>query len=153
VGADSHAGEMVDRLLPLLEARSDVDAAWLCGSRATGRARTDSDLDVAVLFTRAVASDAGSATFRRGRLSDELSGALHLPVDVLDVERLSPTVFASVMAGAVLLMDREPGRRVEALARQYALWHDTEPLRALRRQALEARFGSGRRTPAHRSEI
>ena len=114
----------------------DVDAVWLFGSRARGDARPNSDVDVAVLFARGLAVEA--ATFRRGRLMDELSARLRLPVDVVDVERVQPRLFAALYRDAQLLLERDRQHRVDAVARQYALWHDMQAHEDLRRQSLKA---------------
>lgn len=129
---------VLSSLTSYLNACPEVDAAWLFGSRAEGRPRADSDVDVAVLFARHMAFE--QAVFRRGTLMDELAARLGRAVDVVDVERLSPRIFASVMRGSRLLMSRDEPHRVGALARQYALWHDMEPHRRMQRDAMRAFF-------------
>ncbi len=121
-----------------LEQVADLHAAWLFGSRASDRHRSDSDLDLAVLFSKGLG--AFEASLRRGRLADELEGELHVPVDVVDIERIAPVTFALIFREARLLMDRDPGHRLEACCRQWAMWHDMQPHYALQRDALRAFF-------------
>ena len=139
--ADANCGSAWGWLVSLegyLSARSDLDAAWLFGSRSTGRARPDSDVDVAVLFAPGLS--AFEAALRRGRIADDLQGVLHLPVDVVDIERIAPITFAIMYRDARLLLDRDPGRRLEVLCRQLAMWHDMQPHYAMQREALKAFF-------------
>lgn len=121
-----------------LWARADLEAAWLFGSRATGRARPESDVDVAVLFPRALS--AFDAALRRGIVADELRGLLGLPVDVVDIERVAPVTFALMYPDARLLLDRNPERRLRVLCRQLAMWQDMQPHYAMQRDALRAFF-------------
>jgi predicted nucleotidyltransferase len=127
------------RLAELLSAEPDIEAAWLVGSHARGQARPDSDVDVAVLF-RAGDGDPFAEALRRGALVDSLEGGLHLPVDVLDIEEVSPAVFAVSMRGAVLLLDRNRGRRIDVASRRYAEWHDMQPHYEMQRQGVRAYF-------------
>jgi len=132
---------VLSALTAYLNACPDVDAAWLFGSQAGGRPRADSDVDVAVLFERHMSSE--QTVFRRGTMIDELAARVGRAVDVVDVERLSPRVFASVMRGSRLLSCRDEAHRVDALARQYALWHDMQPHHRLQQEAMRAFFSSG----------
>ena len=129
---------MPPRLQDYLAARPDIEAAWLFGSRATGRARPDSDVDVAVLFPPGLTPL--DAAIRRGRLVDDLQGLLHLPVDVVDIERIAPVTFAVMFRDAQLLVDHNPGRRLLAVCRQYAMWHDMQPHYQMQREALKEFF-------------
>lgn len=121
-----------------LEREPDVDAVRMFGSRSTGGQRPGSDLDLAVLFPKH--RPAFEAALHRGRLADELRDTLRLAVDVLDIERVSPVTFALIFRDAPLLLDRDPGRRLEACCRQLAIWHDMQPHYALQRDALRAFF-------------
>jgi predicted nucleotidyltransferase len=129
---------LLDRVCRRLEQEPRLDAAWLFGSRATGRQREDSDVDIAVLFGRAVPSF--DATLVRGRLADDLRGSLPLEVDVVDIARIAPVTFAILFRDARLLLDRDPGHRLDACCRQLAMWHDMQPHYALQRDALRAFF-------------
>ena len=65
-------------LAEVLRQRPWVEAAWLYGSRATGRARPDSDWDVALLVTGEPEWD--SLQELRGDLEDQLNGEVSLAV-------------------------------------------------------------------------
>jgi len=121
-----------------LASRPDLDAAWLFGSRATGRARPDSDVDVAVLFARSVS--APDAAFRRGRIADDLAGDTGLPVDVVDIERIAPITFGLLYPDARLLMGHDRAHRIDAVCRQYAMWQDVQPHYAMKQTVVRAFF-------------
>lgn len=57
---DTDASELIERLRRAAEPLPELSAAILFGSRAVGRARPESDIDVAVLLTdSAVETDRG----------------------------------------------------------------------------------------------
>lgn len=101
---------------------SGVAVAYLFGSQATGRARPDSDVDVAVLF-------ADPVTLRdEVRLEDRLAEALAVPkVDVLNLEHSRLELRGRVLEeGRLLFSDDEP-RRVEYEVRTFKEWLDFRP--------------------------
>jgi predicted nucleotidyltransferase len=103
----------LDRLRRLVEARPDIVAAWLFGSRARGAGRVDSDIDVAVWFD----TSAGSATLldRRLDLAVACASALGVPIERLDliaVNEAGPLLLHAVLHDGVLLKDADPAARV-----------------------------------------
>lgn len=121
------------------EALAPIDAirvAYLFGSRASGKARTDSDLDLAIALPRELDD------VQRGRVKleviDALSaklGSLGERVDVLDLDRAGSAVaFAAISRGrCAFLRERADRVRVEArIARRY---DDERPYRELMRAA------------------
>ena len=80
----------------VVESHSDVRALYVFGSRAAGRARDDSDLDLGVLYRSRQALD------RTLQLEQELERAAGVKVDLVDVAR----------AGAFLAYDIIRGERV-----------------------------------------
>lgn len=117
-----------------------VRVAFVFGSRVTGRARIDSDLDVAVVYDRTL-TDREREAARRDVL-DELAaslGALGERADVVDLDRCDSSVaFSAIKHGRLALARSEPERvrTVVAIARRF---DDDAPKRALfRRAAVDA---------------
>jgi predicted nucleotidyltransferase len=106
-----------------------LDLVVLFGSAAAGRARPDSDVDVAVLCD-------GSAD--HDRLFMALAPALESArVDLVDLRRAGPILAFEVARSGQVLFERSPGtfRRFQSLAsRRYA---DTKKLRDAQRRALQ----------------
>ncbi len=113
-----------------------VRAAWLFGSRNDGRARADSDLDLAVAYGPTLSLDRREALRREivVVLSDALGG-IGERADVVDLRDCDPAVgFAAISTGR-LVVERSVDERcaiVSYVARRY---FDDEPRRALFRAA------------------
>ncbi|MEF8825103.1 MAG: nucleotidyltransferase domain-containing protein [Halapricum sp.] len=116
----------------------------LFGSYATGSVHPLSDLDVAVRFEDTV------PRARQLRLLDEVTAAIQRAagieaVDLVDLERVSPTVGYEALARGTLLI----GDRAEATALETRLLHrtlDFAPVKrewdaALSRRIMEGEFG------------
>jgi uncharacterized protein len=83
----------------LLKGRFPLSALWLFGSQANGTARTDSDVDLAALFTRPVpVEDVLTARV-------DLEQLLGLEVDLIDLRRASPILGHQVVRDGRLLID------------------------------------------------
>ena len=100
----------MDEIVTLLERRSGVDALWLFGSRAQGRAREDSDLDLAALFRRQPSADELLA------MKTEAARLAGREVDLVDLDRASPILAMQVLRHGRLLVDRDPSRRARFVA-------------------------------------
>lgn len=88
----------------------DLAAAWLFGSVARGTARTDSDVDVAIL--RGDDRAASTLADLPLDLADQLSRQLGRAVQVVDVGRAPADLVHRVLRDGVLLVDRDRSRRV-----------------------------------------
>jgi predicted nucleotidyltransferase len=102
-----------DRLrAALLAELPDIQAAYLFGSHAAGRARAGSDVDVAVLRGQPMAP--GEAN----RLAEDLSLVLAADVHVVDLVAASDVLRAQVIGHGELLLDQDVKARdsFEALA-------------------------------------
>lgn len=85
---------LVDQARALLSQRKELIAAWLFGSQATGRARPDSDVDLAVLAEHPLTLD------QRLSLQTDLEQALQRDcVDVVDLRRGSPILQFEALNG------------------------------------------------------
>ena len=97
--------EKLASALSLLEGRFPLSAVWLFGSEARGQARVDSDVDLAVLFSRPVSGDELLAA----RL--DLEVLLGRGVDLVDLRTASAILGRQVLRDGRLLLDRDPADR------------------------------------------
>ena len=116
-----HTAQLHDLLLEIPYVR----LAWLFGSRARGRARPDSDYDVAVLL------DEETAQKERGRVVRDLAGALGraVPSHLLDIVVLNdaPVLLRHrVLQGGVLLLERLPIDRIRFVTKTLREYQDGE---------------------------
>lgn len=98
-------GAPLQGVLDLLDEDFGVDTVWLFGSEAAGRARGDSDVDLAALFRRR------PSPLERMDLRSEAEEILGRPVDLVDLEDASPLLAFQVLRHGRLLVDRNPSRR------------------------------------------
>jgi predicted nucleotidyltransferase len=121
-----------------LERRLGIDALWLFGSESAGRARRDSDVDLAALFRRRPSApgllDAAA----------ELSLGLGREVDLVDFESAPPVLAVQVLRHGRLLVDRAPHRRHRSVIRAISEYHDLKVLRRAGERALVLRMAGGR---------
>ena len=87
----------VDRLRERLERVPGIRLALLFGSRRAGRARADSDVDVAVLC------DAPLPAARRLALTAELDAALGIEIDLVDLHGAPEPLMGEALAGLRLV--------------------------------------------------
>jgi len=100
-----------NRLAKALAELPEVRLAFLFGSRAQGRARKDSDFDVAVLVDEATARVERGSIIRRlfARLGREVSSAL---LDLVILNDAPSLLRHRVLRDGVLLFERSPEDRV-----------------------------------------
>ena len=100
---------LVERLRELLERQPAIACAYLFGSVARGAASSTSDIDLAVLLEQPTA-DTLRGPLARLRL--DLEDALGRPVDLVALETAPPDLIHRVLRDGVLLVDRNPNRRI-----------------------------------------
>ena len=124
--------------------RRDVSAAYVFGSVAAGRARPDSDLDVAVLLDPRVPRD--DALTRRLQIMAELGAALgRSNVDVVILND-APTLLAHrVLSRGRLVFERSAATRVRFQVRTAARYLDLVPVLETHIRALKRHTGERRR--------
>jgi uncharacterized protein len=125
-----------------------VRVAWLFGSRAGGRPRADSDLDLAVVYARHL--DAAAREHARRQIAAAVTdalGALGERADVVDLDDADSAVAFHAVTEGVLLVARSEAERVRAVAFIYRRFDDEAPRRELYRRAAiaSAERGHGRR--------
>lgn len=125
--------ELRDRLTLFFEAApADVLAAYVFGSAARGEDSAKSDLDVAVLLDRIFPPTlAGGAMALEGDLEREVGR----PVDLVVLNNASADLVHRVLRDGVLVIDRDPARRIRFEVAKRNEYFDTEPLRRRYRQS------------------
>lgn len=114
-----------------------VLAAWVFGSRASGAARADSDIDMALL------TDEPLPLLRRERLARDLSALLGAEVDLVDLRRAGLALQARVVrTGRLLFSDDEPARVAEVVRIQ-GRWPDVQRSLAAMDEAFLAKVAGG----------
>jgi len=83
-----------DKIENCLQVHENVVAAWLFGSQASGRARPDSDVDIAILAEQPLSLD------QRLALQIDLEQALEcFRVDVVDLRNATPVLCFEALNG------------------------------------------------------
>ncbi len=108
------------------EADPTVVAAWLFGSVARGTAGPASDVDVAVL--RDAVAPARTLDDLPLGLEDVLGRRLGRPVQVVELASAPDDLVHRVLRDGVLLVDRDPARRVRFEVRSRARYFDMAPI-------------------------
>ena len=128
--------EIESRLRASLSARGDVLAAYLFGSVARGTATATSDVDVAVLLS---ADPPRTLDGLHLRLEDDFKRALGIPVQLVVLNRAPCDLVNRVLRDGVLLLDRDPGRRIRFEVDTRNRYFDLQPfLRRYRRFPVDA---------------
>jgi len=114
----------------LLESKHDVQAGYIFGPVAAGRARTDSDVDIAVLVSAdAIRRDAFGY---RLRLMTELISVLQRnDVDLIVLNQAPPLLAHRVLSKGKLIFERSPSARVAFQVRTVNRYLDSQPMRNL----------------------
>lgn len=117
-------------LTKFLESRSEVQAAYLFGSLVTGRARQDSDVDIAILVSKEAM---GRDPFQyRLDFMAELMGILKRDdVDLILLNQAPPLLAHRVLKRGKLIFERSASARVAFQVRTVNRYLDTQPMRNL----------------------
>lgn len=133
--------ELRPKLEPVLSARP-VRLAYLFGSHAAGRARTDSDLDIAVLLDASLSADQ-RFNERLNLIGDFQTLFRTDDVDIVILNEAAPLLAFEVLRNGKLLYCPDPRDRVEFHLRTVREYEDTAPLRRLLAEKLEQRIRAG----------
>ena len=128
-----------------LSSLPEVRLAYLFGSRANGRARSDSDLDVAVLVNKEGAAGASRVKQTLRLLAGRLSG--EIPSTLLDIVLLNhaPALLRHrVVRDGLVLFARDEVERVRFESQTIREYCDMEPMLAEHRRRRIARLKTRR---------
>jgi predicted nucleotidyltransferase len=125
---DALAAKVASALAPV----ESVRVAWLFGSQVRGRARGDSDLDLAVKFDRSLDGRARELCRREivAALTDAL-GPLGERTDVVDVDRAGTGVCFAALREGVRVLARSEEERIDASVRILRMYDDQRAFREL----------------------
>ncbi|MBI3958809.1 MAG: nucleotidyltransferase domain-containing protein [Chloroflexi bacterium] len=145
--------------MAFLRQQPDVIAAYLFGSRATGRVHPGSDVDIAVLLDEdALPQTTGWGGPLLSRRLDLIAAAEQFAdceVDVITLNDASPLLSFEVLRKGRLLYEGNRLQRIEFEVRAGKIYNDLEPMYrffndALRKELKERGFG-GRRLRSERT--
>jgi uncharacterized protein len=117
-------------------------AVYLFGSVARSEARTDSDVDVGVLFAAEPPPTLDAPQFA---LEGDLERVLGCPVQVVALNRASADLVHRVLRDGRLVLDHDPAARIRFEVRRRNEYFDLAPIRRLyRRYPMPATTVAGR---------
>ncbi len=120
------AALLIDRMRPVLAARPEIAVAWLFGSAARGTMRSDSDVDVGVVFVPGIEPTA------RERLLVDLSSHLEAatqphPIEVVALEEQGPVFVHRALVDGKRIVVNDEERRVEFEGNAHVRYLDWKP--------------------------
>jgi predicted nucleotidyltransferase len=118
--------EWMPSLLEYLAAQPDVVAAYIFGSVAQGRARPQSDVDIAVLL--AADLDEETRFDRRLRLGWEVERLIGRQTDLVVLNDAPPLLQHQVLKHGRLIFERDRAARVEFEVRAGQIYADLKPM-------------------------
>jgi predicted nucleotidyltransferase len=133
--ADLHA-----RLRAALLEGPRLRLAVLFGSRATGRARPESDYDVGILPV-----DAALTLHEELTLAAKLSAAVDAEVDLARLDADNPLLGGEIARTSICLFEAEPGVFAAYRAAAMSTWIDFEDTMAPHREVFLRKLREGRR--------
>ncbi len=137
----------LDSLGAELRALPEVRVAYLFGSRARGRARRDSDYDIAVLVDEAAVADSGASYRELWRLLRNIGREIPSGLfDLVILNGTSPLLRYHVLRDGILLHARSPVERIRFATSTIRDYQDDE---VRRRERYRVRVDRIRRWLAH----
>lgn len=89
--------KLLDQLIGVLNHWPEIQIAVLFGSLAKGRARSTSDLDLALQMPRALTTE------QRVALISELAVSVGRPVDIIDLREIGQPLLGEIIAEGVMV--------------------------------------------------
>ena len=120
----------LDLVRSILEKDPQILLAWVFGSVAQGKARPESDLDLAVVCDHPLTAE------EQVEMSRLLEATLKMPVDLVDLSQAHGPIVAEALCRGVALIRRSPEHHAQLLKR---MWLEEADFGPLRRQMQSAR--------------
>ncbi len=126
--AETARGALAARLAEALAPRDEILEAYLFGSRARGRPRADSDIDVAVCVDAGKARALGGSWGYRATLTADLMAALRTnDVDVVVLNEAPPLLYHRVLRDGIRILSRDLAATTARAGRALSRWFDFAP--------------------------
>ena len=113
-----------------LKTKPDVLAAYIYGSVVTGRARPDSDVDIAVLVSEKVMRR-DPFRYRIELMTDLMDVLKRDDVDLILLNQAPPLLAHRVLKNGKLIIERSPSARAAFQVSTVNRYLDTQPMRNL----------------------
>jgi predicted nucleotidyltransferase len=127
------------QLRSILEEGPPIQLAVLFGSRARGKARASSDVDIGI-----VPADPGLSLREELALASALSAALSVEVDLVRLDGDNPLLAREVARDGIALFEARPGAFAAYRATAVARWIEMEEMIAPHRERFLRRLaGAG----------
>ncbi|HEY1693818.1 MAG TPA: nucleotidyltransferase domain-containing protein [Polyangiaceae bacterium] len=130
--------DVLIRVEAALDALAGLDALWIFGSEASGRATGRSDVDLAALFR--ARPEVGALL----RTRDSLADIVGRSIDLVDLERASPVLAMQVLRHGNLITERDRAHRIRFAAGVPGRYEDVIIFRRPAERLLRARLAHGR---------
>lgn len=121
--------DICDRVVEILNTEPELKVAIIYGSAASGTMRTDSDVDLAVLFDRPMGVE------WKINLKARLERELGRNVDLVDLTALNGTILKQVLCKGRVLIKNDTSAHFELLQRM--IYNQTDMMPYVRRTLLE----------------
>jgi len=109
----------------LVDAPAELCAAYLYGSRARGTATDTSDLDVALLYREMPPATLSGLPLD---LEAKLERLIGLPVQAVVLNGAPPDLVHRVLRDGKVVLDRDPGRRIQFEVKARNEFFDLKPV-------------------------
>jgi predicted nucleotidyltransferase len=131
--------EATDRLTPLFAGRTEVLAAYIFGSLASGRTRPNSDIDVAVLLDQAAMKHA-PLSYRADLIAEAGAELETFEVDVVILNNAPPALAHNVITKGKLIFERSRSARIAFQVRNLNRFLDLEPMHRIQVGYMKKRY-------------
>jgi predicted nucleotidyltransferase len=135
-------GRAAEQVAHLVSSRPEILAAYVFGSVATGRARPDSDVDIAVLLEPAFMKRM-PLKYRANLIADAGAALNVFNVDVVLLNVAPAALAHNVITKGKLVYERSRSARVAFQVRNLNLALDLEPLHKIHLHYLKRRYLKG----------
>ena len=123
--------------------RKEVQAAYVFGSVATGRARADSDIDIAVLLARRL-PPARTLSYRLKLMADLGAALRRSDVEVVILNDAPPLLAHRVLSKGKLVYERSASARVRFQVQTASRYFDLIPTLEMHMRYLKQHVREGR---------